>query len=179
MKPWEVLEERCVYKKPPWLVVREQRLRLPNGREIPDYILADTPAVSMIFALTEKNEVVLVEQYRHGVGGPRLDLPAGHVDEGEAPETAAPRELEEETGYRGGDWTSLGGFYHNINRNNRQFHFYLAQNVVATGTQKFDITEDIRVHLIPLTEIRACLHNGRIQGLHSMAGIYHALDAIE
>ena len=35
--PWECLDQDYLFRRPPWLVLRHQRFRLPSGREISDY----------------------------------------------------------------------------------------------------------------------------------------------
>jgi ADP-ribose pyrophosphatase len=57
------------------------------------------PDFSVVIALTPDQRLVLVRQFRHGVGATTLELPAGHVESGDTPEETARKELLEETGY--------------------------------------------------------------------------------
>ena len=66
-------------------------------------IVARTDAV-VVVATERDGSVVLVRQFRPATGGHLLELPAGKLDGDEEPEQAARRELEEETGLRGGTW---------------------------------------------------------------------------
>ena len=179
MERWKVLDEHPVYESKPWLVVREQKVELPNGKIIENYLLTDVPEVAMIFAVTADKHVLMVEQYKHGLRQTALDLPAGYIDPGEEPFAAARRELEEETGHVGGMWKRLGSFFYDENRHPSQFHYYLAENVQPEGKQAFDETEDIRLHRVPLSQVRHFAREGRIRGVHSMAGIYRALDELD
>ncbi|HYQ15420.1 MAG TPA: hypothetical protein VEQ58_06680, partial [Polyangiaceae bacterium] len=52
-----------------WLSVREQRVRLANGHEIERFHLIQGPHWAAVLCLTRDREVVLVRQYRHGLGG--------------------------------------------------------------------------------------------------------------
>lgn len=179
MRPWEILEEHCVYKNKHWLTVHEQKVQLPNGLVIEDYLITEVPEVAMVFAVNTGGEVLLVEQYRHGVRRNLLDLVAGYIDPGEDPFVAAKRELEEETGYSGGRWTALGALYYGPSRHPSRFHYYLAEDVVPDGKQHFDDTEELRLSTVPLPEITSRIHNGELCGVFSVAGIYRALDALQ
>lgn len=89
-------------------VVRE-RIELPSGLE-QDLILIEHKGAVCIAPVTEEGELLLVRQYRHAVREWTLELPAGRLEPGEAPETAARRELEEETGYRAQRWAEVRRF---------------------------------------------------------------------
>ena len=81
----------------PWfeLVARKDPARPSDD---PYYYLV-LPDYVAVVATTESGEFVLVRQFRPALDRPTLEIPSGQVDEGEAPEHAARRELLEETGY--------------------------------------------------------------------------------
>lgn len=173
MKPyWKVLSQERVFHQPPWLTVTTQRVELPNGHIIDDYLLTERPDVGAAFCLTETNEVVFVEQYKHGLQDWTWDLPMGYLEPGEAPLDGAMRELHEETGYTASDWEPLCKLHYDPNRNAGCFHFYLARNATHNGPGNLDITEDIQVHLVPLDNLLDVLQDGRVWSSHSTAGIY-------
>jgi len=168
--------------------VEEQEVELPNGQVIEGYLLTHVPQVSMIFALTEDEHVLFVEQYRHGAGTTMWDLPAGYVDPSESPAACARRELEEETGYLADDWHELpasvggsptNGWLINPNRSQACFYYYLALNARPNGRRHLDATEDIVVHRVPLTDVPSVLADGRVKSLASWAGIMAGLSALQ
>ena len=77
--------------------VEVERARLPNGREH-EMTIVRHPASVVLIPLQDDGQVVLIRQYRHTLRRELWELPAGSLDPGESPETAAARECEEEIG---------------------------------------------------------------------------------
>ena len=94
-----MLSSEYLFRRPPWLTLRQERLRLPTGREIAEYWISEYPPWVNVVAVTPTDEVVLIRQYRPGLRQVHFEIPAGVVD-GADPDllAAARRELAEETG---------------------------------------------------------------------------------
>jgi len=174
-KDWSVLAQERVYHNPPWLTLYEQKIQLPSGLVIPDYLVASIPNVAMVFPLTAEGYVVLVEQYKHGVEKRVWDLPAGYMEPGEEPLKAAQRELEEETGYVGASWETLSTTTLDANRCASRLYLFLARDLQPTGLRQLDDTEEIQCHLVPLDEIAALVESSTITSGHSALGVLAAL----
>jgi len=71
---------------------------LPNGKQSKRELIEHPGAVAII-AVTDEQKIIMVEQYRKALERSLVEIPAGKLEPGEAPETTAMRELEEETGY--------------------------------------------------------------------------------
>jgi 8-oxo-dGTP pyrophosphatase MutT (NUDIX family) len=165
--PWECLDQRYLFRRPPWLVLRHQRFRLPSGREIPDYWISEFPPWVNVVAVTGNDELVLVRQYRPGLGAVHYELPAGVVDAGEDGETAARRELREETGFGGGRWSLLTRLSANPALQDNLTTTYLAEGVARVGGPAPELTEDLRVHLVKVGDADRLIQEGEIvQALH-------------
>lgn len=115
-----------------------------------------------IIALTEKEEVILVKQYRYGTQNITLEIPGGMVDEGESAEQAAKRELLEETGYESNDWQLLGISDPNPAIQNNKCYIFLAKNSKFTHTPNLDHTEEIEITVVPLNNISTLIQRGAI-----------------
>src|SRR5206468_3423524 len=88
--------------------LRLEQVTLPNGTTV-ELELMHHSGASAVVALDDREQVVLLRQYRHAVGGYIWELPAGILDSpAEAPEACAARELVEEAGVAAAHLTLLG-----------------------------------------------------------------------
>jgi 8-oxo-dGTP pyrophosphatase MutT (NUDIX family) len=142
---------------------------LPNGTIIEDYNVLEYPDWVNIVAITPEGMVVLVRQYRHGIRAVHYELPAGVREASDhGPEETARRELLEETGYGGGDWSPWMTLSANPGTHSNRSFTYLANGVVPVQEQRLEETEEIQVHLVSLEELRHILATGGImQALHA------------
>jgi ADP-ribose pyrophosphatase len=116
MKPWTTLDRRVEFSAGPIREIARETVQLPDGRIIPDYYTARMGDYALVYAVTIGGKVLMLRQYKHGVGRVCLTFPGGYVAPGEDPSVAAERELIEETGYRGGNVILLGSFVTNANQ---------------------------------------------------------------
>lgn len=159
---WETLSSERVIDNAPWLTLRKDHVRLPTGDEIDGYWVIEQPAWTNVVAVTEDDRLVLVRQYRHGIGREGLEVPGGYVDLGEAPLAGAQRELLEETGYGGGVWSELLTVAPNPALQDNVLHCFVALGVRRLAAPSLDANEDLRVELRNRTELRALIEDGTI-----------------
>lgn len=167
-EPWEVIESHYLHKEP-WLTMRMDSVRLPNGKNIDDFYIWEYPPWLNIIAITQNDDIVLIRQYRHGIGKVSFELPAGvHDKPGESLLEAAKRELLEETGYGGGIWVKWMELSANPALQTNITHTFLATGVTQISTQQLDETEEITVHPVTIQELKALVEEGEIiQALHA------------
>jgi 8-oxo-dGTP pyrophosphatase MutT (NUDIX family) len=174
---WKVLESEYLFNEP-WLTVKKEKCELPNGKVMKAYYTLEYPTWVTAFALTKDNKVVLVKQYRHGLGVISIETPGGVVDKGEDEETAVARELKEETGYEFSNFIHLGQICANPATSNNYMHMFLATGGEKTSEQKLDETEDVEVVLYSIDEVKQLLREHQIvQSLHT-ACMFYALERL-
>ena len=132
-----------------------------------EYVSRTRNIGAAVILAVDEGAVILVEQYRVPLGRACLELPAGLIGDeiaGEPVETAAIRELEEETGYRAARMTDLGLFYSSPGMITEGFTLLRAEGLTRIGEGGGVEGEDIKVHRVPLAIIPAFVASKRAEG---------------
>ena len=165
--PWKVLESKYLGKN-----VRVDTCETSNGKILQPLILEYGTWITIV-ALTKQQEVLLIKQYRHGIGSILWELPGGGVHENEEPLKAAKRELLEETGYVSENFIEVGKVSPNPSSHTNLMYAYLALDVEKVSDQSLDETEEIEVFPIPLNEVILMVKEGELlQSLHVSAFLF-------
>ncbi len=151
--------------------VRWDRYRLlPSGRQ-GEFVVLEAPDWVNVVAVTDSGEVVLVRQFRHGVRHSTLEVPGGMIDPGEQPVAAALRELEEETGYCGGQARLLGYVLPNPAFMNNRCYTVLVQGVKPQGRMQPDQFELLEVQTAPVEQLPELLAQGQVSNAMVVAAL--------
>jgi len=116
--------------------------------------------------LAEGGELLVVEQFRHGIDEPTFEVVGGVCDPGEEPGQSALRELREETGHVPGRWIPLGSCTPNPAIQNNHCHFFLALDCRSEGELALDRSEELRLWAVPWREWDRMLRDGQVH--HSL-----------
>lgn len=160
MQPWKVLGSERIVDDPPWLVLRKDHVS-HDGDEHHYWVLEQSSWVNVV-AVTDEDQLVLVRQYRHGVGRFSLEIPGGYAETEDDPLADAQRELREETGYGGGAWSLLQRLSPNAALQNNWMHTYLAIGVKKLGDPQPDAGEHLEVELHAADAVRRLISEGEI-----------------
>ena len=160
---WEIIESKevadCrVFK------VREDLSQ--NGDKRARFYVIENPDWVNVVAVTKDHHIVLIEQFRHGIGEITLEIPGGMIDGDESPEAAARRELLEETGFSSEEFVFLGKSRPNPAINNNWIHHFAAFNAEKTEEVEFDDHESVVTKLCPMMMIPNLMQTGEIS--HSL-----------
>ena len=174
--PFELLKTETTYRGRAFSIRRDS-LRLPDGHETKFDIVEHVGSV-IIIPRDDQGNLLFVRQYRHAAGLDLLELPAGTLDEGEAPEACARREIREETGMAAGQMQPLGGFYLAPGYSTEYMHVYLATDLHPNPLEA-DADEFLSVETIPLARALAMARGGEIPDAKSLAALLLAQPALE
>lgn len=149
-------------------VVRRVEPGPGGGGRVRDVI--EHPGSVVIVPLVSPAEVCLVEVVRVAVGRTLLELPAGTLDRVESLESAAARELAEETGYRSRRLTAAGAFWMSPGILRERMHLFIAEELEA-GAQDLEPGEQIRVRVVRWDDAIAMCLDGVIDDAKTVAGL--------
>ncbi|MFZ4815693.1 MAG: NUDIX hydrolase [Phototrophicaceae bacterium] len=179
MPAWDVLSSEYLLQTP-YVNLRRDVCLLPSGATIPDYYVIEEPDYGMVFALTDDNLVVMVRQYKHGIGQVVLELPAGYIDARDAdPAAGCLREFQEETGYSVRESFLLGAHMRHPSRLNNRGYMLVATGAQPAGNQHLDPAEQIEVVLLPLQTVFDKIRSGEIQAVQTIATVYVGWDFLQ
>ena len=175
LNPWETLERRVVYHAPPFLSLSVERVRLPDGRLVADYHRVEKPDYALVVPKLPDGRILLLRQYKHGVGAVGLYPPGGHVAEGESPLKAVQRELLEETGHVAERWYSLGAYTVDANQGSGRAHLYMADGLRLADSPHSGDLEAMEFAFLTSQELFDAMGRGEVNALGAVAALAIAM----
>ena len=152
--------------------VRRDDVEISNGHKSIREVVEHSGGVT-ILAVKDNGNVLFVRQFRYPIKNESLELPAGKLEQNENPDSAAPRELEEETGFIADKWTNLGYIYTSIGFCDEKLYLYLAQNLTFKK-QDPDDDEIIECEEYPMSQVLEMIDNGTINDSKTICAILRA-----
>ena len=149
--------------------VRVDRVTLPGGRESTREVVEHAPAV-VVAPIDADDNVLLVRQFRWAAAVPLLEAPAGMLEDGEAPEDGARRELREETGHAAGSLVHLGSFWMAPGYSTEYMYTYLATDL-RPDPLPADEDEDIELVPVPWDDIPRLIREGDVRDAKTVAAL--------
>lgn len=158
---WDTLKSERVYSTPIFDLHRHQRAHPRRGEH--DFFVLEAPPWVNIIPLTAAGEVVMVRQFRHGVGDFTLEIPGGMVDpQDSSPLVAARREMREESGYDSEEIVELGRVHPNPAIQPNFCYSFLARNVSRVVRPRLHGSEETEVVTVRLADVKRLIASGAI-----------------
>ena len=173
VRPWKKVRSTPVGDFRIFKLRSDVKISPRTGKEHDYYVLESVNWVNVI-ALTPDQQLVMIEQYRHGSDTVELEIPGGMMDPGETdPVATAVRELREETGYEGENARVLGKIWSNpAILNNRTFTI-LIENCRLKHSVDWDCGEDLATRLVPVSEIPKLVADEKIGHSIVVVALYY------
>lgn len=149
--------------------LRVDEALLPNGATATREVVEHNGGICVV-PITEKGEVLMVEQYRYPYGEVILEIPAGKRDGDEEPLEGGKRELREETGAIAENYTFLGELYPTPGYCGEVIYMYLATGL-SFGETDPDEDEFLNVKKIPLEKAVDMIMKGEIKDAKTQTAI--------
>lgn len=156
------------------LKLKLETYRLHNRNKVAEIV--HHPGAVVILPIDVERRILLIRQWRRAVHEILLELPAGTLEENEAPLDCAQRELQEETGFAAEKITPLGGFYSAPGYCNEYLHLFLAEHLYSSPLPPDD---DEKIEILPVTlkEAKQMIEKNQIHDAKTVAGILRYLCA--
>ncbi len=158
---WELLNSR-EDRQYHLFSVKIDTCKSPRTGNSHEFQVLKSPDWVAVVAITNDQEVVLVNQFRHGIRELSLELPGGLVKDGQTPLKSAAEELVEETGFVAPSLKLLGWMHPFPAIFNNKFYVYLAENATFSGELNPDETEELETILAPLNKLKEYIRDGKI-----------------
>jgi len=176
LKKWKILKNQKVFECP-WFSISKEKCLLSDGNILDDYYVIDSSDVVTIIAVDDKNQVVVLREYKHGLGDIIYTFPSGMIESGEDPSLAAIRELKEETGYMG-DITLIHKTSPNPTSGRFCKYTFLAKNIKKVSDQNLDSTEFLEEELMSIKNINKLILEEKFVSDLSICSFYVAMQKI-
>lgn len=170
-QPWRI-QSSAVFADCRIFKVRKDVTINPRTGQPHEMFILEQPNWANVIPLTPDEQVILIEQWRHGTRSVHLETPGGLMDDGETPEQSARRELLEETGFDAGEIVRLGTVHPNPAIQTNRQHYLLAKDCRKIAEPNLDHAEDIHVKLVPLTDVARMIEAGEITHGIVIGGFY-------
>jgi ADP-ribose pyrophosphatase len=179
LEQWKTISSKYVINDR-WLKLRVDSCITPDGHTMDPYYVMEYGEWANCVVLTEENEVMLLRHYRHGVKKTVLEIVGCRVDEGETPEQAMRRELEEELGLVNSTIEQTGVCYANPSSQTNNNYCYLSIGGTLDGSKVSEPGAYFEILRMPLADLLKKVEDGSevFQSLH-LASILFALPRLK
>jgi len=172
IQPWQKISTKLLGDFRIFTIRSDKKVSPRTGAQH-DFFVIDTVGWVNVIAITSDQQMVMVEQFRHGTETVELEIPGGMMDPDDlSPVATGIRELREETGYEGQNAQMIGKVFPNPAIMSNTCYTVLVENCHCTSAVEFDSAEDVLTRLVPLAEVPELVSKGLIRHSLVVAALY-------
>jgi ADP-ribose pyrophosphatase len=130
------------------------------------YSWYESADVVVVVPFLDDSTLVMIKQYRYPLHKALLELPAGHIENGENPKDTAVRELAEETGYHSKEIEHVYTYHPSVSKTRQVVYVFKAKELTKeerVGRLIHESTEDIKVEKVKVKELAQMITNKKIE----------------
>jgi len=173
IKPWQKISSKPIGDFHIFTLRTDRKVSPRTGAEHDFYVLDSVNWVNVV-AVTPEQQLVTIEQYRHGSDTVELEIPGGMMDAHESsPVATGIRELREETGYAGENARLIGRIFPNPAIMSNTCFTLLVENCRCVHPVQFDHSEDLITRLVPVADAPRLVAEGKITHSLVAVALYH------
>jgi ADP-ribose pyrophosphatase len=146
-----------------------ETVQLPDGQTAVRDVVHHSGAVA-ILPFDPDGKLIMVRQFRLPARRALLEIPAGALEPGEAPERCAIRESQEEIGYKPGSLERIGGVYLAPGYSTEFIHFFVARDLTESRLAH-DADEFLDVERYSLEDVYALIKEGKITDAKTISAL--------
>ena len=158
---WKVIQRELIFQNP-WIELHQDKVETRTGK-VMDYTWYKSTDVAVIVPFLEKDNLVMIRQYRYPLGKVLLEFPAGHIEHGEAAANAAKRELLEETGYIAKSIDYMYTYHPSVSKSSQLVYIFRACDLIKEKANHDGGEEIIRTEIISVEELENMIRQRRIK----------------
>ncbi len=173
LKPWPTINSKPLADYRIFKVRSDEKVSPRTGQKH-DFFVIDCVDWVNVIGITADQQLVMVEQYRHGSNTVELEIPGGIMDAADAsPVATGVRELREETGYEGQGARLLGNVFSNPAIMSNTTHTVIIENCALKHGVQWDSGEDMLTKLVPVAEVAGLVAAGKIRHPLVVVALYY------
>jgi ADP-ribose pyrophosphatase len=173
LKPWPTTQQKKLGDFRIFSLRSEEKIS-PRTNQPHEFFIIDCVNWVNVLPVTHDNQLVMIEQFRHGSNTVELEIPGGTMDtKDQGPVATGVRELREETGYVGEDAQIIGQVFSNPAIMSNTTYTVLVQNCRSKEEVQLDSGEDLVTRLVPIAEIPDLVSNGKIRHSLVVVALFH------
>lgn len=173
IKPWQKISSKPLGDFHIFTMRSDKKVSPRTGKEH-DFVILDSVNWVNVIAITPDQQMVMIEQFRHGSNTVELEIPGGMMDACDTnPVAAGIRELREETGYEGERACVLGRAFPNPATQSNMCFTVLVENCHCLHPVQFDHGEDLVTRLVPVADVRSLVAEGKITHTLVVTALYY------
>jgi 8-oxo-dGTP pyrophosphatase MutT (NUDIX family) len=173
IEPWKKISSRPLGDFRIFTVRGDKKISPRTNKEHEFFVIESVNWVNVI-AVTQDQQLVMIEQFRHGSNTVELEVPGGMIDARDAsPEASGERELREETGYAGKGARIIGSVWANPAIMSNTCYTVLVEDCQCAHPLEWDHAEDLMTRLVPIADVPGLIASGKIRHPLVIVACYH------